>query len=517
MKSSPPKEQFFVAPVAGVKRPAPSLLPAFEPSSSSPSLPRPTKRVARVSPSPSNHESRKYPTPVPTSSTGILSSSPPPTRSTRRQGLTRTLSALSERTPLSSVPSIELDRHGEPTLMGRSTNSTHHQLSSNKLISRVHLRAVYVPPDPPAPKKIEVVCMGWNGAKIHCQGRTWELKKDDTYTTEAEDADVMIDIQDTRVLLQWPKQEIKISTPVDSDSPWEDENSPRHTGPISRQSPYQSPLRRQHRFQSPVSPTPVVPAAIAPASALLSPATSRTDPIQVYEDDNSGDEIEKSQSTTAREAQSTQQMSQPLGSGSQESQANVPSSPCPFSDCDEENDPIINSFGPFGANLMPRMESFTTSSPGRRAPLQSIKESSISPQKRRSSPDPVRDHNTNPVVNHVINQLAYSRLSSTPLSTLMEHLPSYLKADSPGSQENFCLDMEALKTLLNTTKCIGEVQREGKDAAGKRLESEFYYIPELDLDDQRRDAVVEGLRKPGLRACRKQHKVRSSHLRLLVI
>ena len=66
--------------------------------------------------------------------------------------------------------------------------------------------------------------------------------------------------------------------------------------------------------------------------------------------------------------------------------------------------------------------------------------------------------------------------------------------------------------MIDRTQCIGEVCREGKDAAGKPLESEYYYIPDMDLDEGRRDAVVDGLRKPGLRACRKQHKVsRNNH------
>ena len=68
--------------------------------------------------------------------------------------------------------------------------------------------------------------------------------------------------------------------------------------------------------------------------------------------------------------------------------------------------------------------------------------------------------------------------------------------------------------MLDATSCIGEVAREGKDAAGKPLESEYYYIAELDTDEQRRGAVVDGLKKPGLRACRKQHKVRHCILTL---
>jgi len=153
------------------------------------------------------------------------------------------------------------------------------------------------------------------------------------------------------------------------------------------------------------------------------------------------------------------------------------------------------------------METVTTGdSPGRR-PLDTLKEASISPQRRQSS-ESTREGENAPIVNHVINQLAYSQRSSTPMSMLMDHLPAHLKEDSPSSKENVRLSVESFTKMLDATPCIGEVSREGKDAAGKLLESEYYYIPDMDTEEKRRNAVVEGLRKPGLRACRKQHKVR---------
>jgi len=102
------------------------------------------------------------------------------------------------------------------------------------------------------------------------------------------------------------------------------------------------------------------------------------------------------------------------------------------------------------------------------------------------------------VSNHVINQLAFSRLSSTPLSTIMANLPAEEKRD---------LSKDHLRSIIEGTVCIGIIPRQGKDAAGKALESEYYYVPEADDDENRRLAVTDGLRKPSLRACRKQHKV----------
>lgn len=135
---------------AGTKRPAPSLLPPFEPLSSSPGLPRPLKRRntggsglqqpaflatissdAAVQQLHSRHARLQYPTPVPTSSTGILSSSPQHHQQ-QRPALRR---SVSERAPLSAVPSVTLSENGETLMMGRSSNSSHYQLSANRLVS----------------------------------------------------------------------------------------------------------------------------------------------------------------------------------------------------------------------------------------------------------------------------------------------------------------------------------------------------------------------------------------------
>nr|POE67119.1 palmitoyl-protein thioesterase 1 [Quercus suber] len=116
----------------------PSLLPAFEPCSSSPALPRPAKRKLD-----DIIEDRKYyPTPIPTSSTGILPSSPPAAAARRtRPPIQRTVSTLSERAPLGVVPCLHLAANGEPVLMGRSSSSSDYQLAANRHISRVHVRA----------------------------------------------------------------------------------------------------------------------------------------------------------------------------------------------------------------------------------------------------------------------------------------------------------------------------------------------------------------------------------------
>src|ERR1700712_3361521 len=79
---------------AATRRPA--LLPAFEPISSSPPAPSNKRKFEEDS----TAKVQYYPTPVPTSSTGILPSSPG-----ARPGLKRT---LSERAVLCDVPTVTI-------------------------------------------------------------------------------------------------------------------------------------------------------------------------------------------------------------------------------------------------------------------------------------------------------------------------------------------------------------------------------------------------------------------------
>ncbi|RDA83677.1 hypothetical protein CP532_0038 [Ophiocordyceps camponoti-leonardi (nom. inval.)] len=451
---------------SGTKRPA-SLLPAFEPLSSSPGLPRPVKR---------QNTGNFLPTPVPTSSTGILPSSPP------RILPSSPVQAVSERAPLSAVPSFELPENGEWVSMGRSSHSSTVQLSSNRLISRVHVVARYL-----TGGKMEIKCNGWNGLKLHCQGRTWELLKGDTFTSETEGADVIVDVLDARVMIQWPR-------PAETSSAWDD--SPARL-PSSASS-----LRRAARISSPESPTPARGISISSQRLQESmmqslAAVDKPDGIEIYEDDPGV--------STRTEATADNQASDDDDDQDDE-------------DPDEENDPIVHSFGPFGADIAGRMAMIMSKSPKapRRRPASTLTDCPTSdavtttttttttntaataagPADAAAAVTATNIAVDPSVTNHVVNQLAFSRLSSTPLSTIMSNLPAECKS----------IGAETLRCAMEAKDSIGIIRRQGKDAAGKALESEYYYVPEKDDDEQRRAAVVHGLGKPSLRTCRKQHK-----------
>ncbi len=514
----------------------------------------------------------------------MLASSPvglsrPSLMARSRPGLGRTVSTLSERTPLSDVPAVVLPPTGEALLLGRSSSSSHYQLSANRLISRVHVSATRLPPCSSHPAgRVQIECLGWNGATVHYRGQAQQLAKGDVFWCDGPDADLMVDVQETRVMV---RLQDRVTAGGSTDASWSDAHA---------SSP---PLLAPRGPHSPVSPSPcrrggVLPSQLEHSSLLTSsPSLVRTfvdlpehGAVQVYEDSGEDEAAHDGGSTptaarvrkpcrSPKEVRSSLQaetslllaaanpMLQPLRSsppaGNSPSRAvhssllSSMTSSDDYSDKDEENDPIIHSFGPFGANILPRLESFTASSPEQPRPRQTRKLRTPSGSPRTShvttssvtKKSPAKAPTTDsPVRNHVINQLAFSRLHAMPLSLIWSNLPKELK-DRPmpvtldeksrmqaresghvtapsasASAQPDAFTEPRLQILLEGIACVGVIARSGKDAAGKPLESEFYYVPEMDADVLRRDAVL-AVRGTGLRAVRRNHKVSASCDRLI--
>lgn len=98
---------------------------------------------------------------------------------------------------------------------------------------------------------------------------------------------------------------------------------------------------------------------------------------------------------------------------------------------------------------------------------------------------------------HVLaNHLAFANIQQTPLYQLQQV-----------NSKTSTLTRAELRVLLKTESCIGVIHREGKDAAGKPLDEEYYYDLENDPDTERRSLVtaLKGGRS-GLRSCRRTHK-----------
>ena len=501
------------SPTAQSSRSRPALLPAFEPLPSSPALA--SSRSAKRKYDDRNADIKHYPTPIPTSSTGILPSSPP----AARPGLNRTVSTIStleERAPLGTVPTVEVPLSGESVNIGRSANSSDYQLSANRLISRVHICAMYLAPSAEhSYGEILIKCLGWNGAKVHCKNEIYQLAKGDTFASDRPEAQIIVDVLETRVLIAWPRRD---GAGEQSETGWEeeDETPTRNVAKanVAQEDFPSSPPLMPGRLQSPVSPSPLQPANLTASATFITsdpPDINADGGIQVYEDHDSADDQQQSPS----QRRGTPQYSSHTLSDRSPLKISKSNNSCEFgdhSDSNEENDPIINSFYTSGDNLLSRFESIKSkpdTTPERHRPRLLANNSPNSPQRGASSGSSQKLQ-TSPIKNHIINQLAFSRVHSTPLSTIWNNLPAELKSTESLSdnRSDASLSNADLKAILDSTPCVGEINREGKDAAGKALENEFYYVPELDIDDMRRNAVVEGMGKPGLRAVRKQHKVR---------
>lgn len=472
----------------GRKKSAASLLPAFEPLSSSPALPKNLKRTRDVF-----EEKRSLPTPLPTSSTHILSSSP------GAVSIARNLFPTTERVPLGALPTVHVKENGTATKLGRSSQACDYQLSANRLISRVHVEVTYVPSLSRLNReRVEVYCTGWNGAKVHCQSKVFELKRGATFSSDLREEEIMLDIHGSRVILEWPDR--PRLGPASSDEDELELSPTKKLKPMRRHStpPSPSPIHsRKQRSILPMSPSPS--SQVLPSSPPIISAPEPP-PVEIFEDPETAEAVDgnvKSEATSVSVPTSTkteQESFTTVSSGLSSAQD--------FSDNDEENDPIIYSFGPGGANLLSRMHAVNAgTSPIRSSPAKPPRLAHSEPLKPISSPLQAQSRfaadSDLDIRSHVVNQLAFSRLSSLPLSTIISHLP-FAAQDITEAE---------LKEIVDGTPCVGEVAREGKDAAGKPLENEFYYIPDRDDDVSRQQAVVNDLRKPGLRACRKQHKV----------
>ncbi|EMR08830.1 hypothetical protein PNEG_02617 [Pneumocystis murina B123] len=115
---------------------------------------------------------------------------------------------------------------------------------------------------------------------------------------------------------------------------------------------------------------------------------------------------------------------------------------------------------------------------------------SLSVDIKNFGPEP--DSIDSSLLDSVLTTLAFSPLSAVPLSTLTCLFPStFLKEDVE-------------KWLRNAGQFIAEIKREGKDASGKPLENQWYYVPEKDDNEERKASLLPFIRP--IRQSRKIHK-----------
>lgn len=103
------------------------------------------------------------------------------------------------------APTIELPKNGAETLVGRS-ETTHHVLSENLFISRVHVRARYTSATPRFAAEVQIECLGLNDMRIYFQEEEFRLTKGGSFKTAQEDVNIWIEVQEEFVLVIWPSK-----------------------------------------------------------------------------------------------------------------------------------------------------------------------------------------------------------------------------------------------------------------------------------------------------------------------
>ncbi|KAI5283888.1 hypothetical protein KEM54_001760 [Ascosphaera aggregata] len=400
-----------------------------------------------------------------------------------------------------------------------------------------------------------------------------------TFTSDIRDADILLDVQGSRVLIQWPQRERSYDglaasdafaehehehhdddddADADADHYDNGENAEPTRSSLSfsfRHDFHTSPSKNKNRATLPPSSPVLHPQAISaftPISrgdgkSLMTPSS----PVVVYEDRTSPNRVEEDDEYDATsdegEDKGAERTKEKNHNDQDEERENIPTyiqdnnssdyEPDELSELDDDDielsfdasQQIINSSRARSSSRgHTRSNNTATTSSARQLKKTNTSTSSKSTTKNSKSRSSVKDNGGDDqmpptqlsediptatieaIRNHAVNQLAFSRLNSAPLSTILNHLPpEYWRKSSPSASPSHTfrvLTRAEIKIIIEGTPCIGVVNREGKDAAGKPLESEYYYIPDADGDEVRSIAVTSQLMKPGLRSCRKQHK-----------
>lgn len=344
------------------------------------------------------------------------------------------------RSPLADVILANVHKSGAPITIGRSSQSSTYAVScKNRLVSRVHVSIHY----DTELKKICFKCVGWNGCMVYSPNETGQdefwLSKGETIEMEEKEG-ISVDIRGERVVLNI----------ID------DHDTDLEISPIKA-------------LESESDITPESKFVLIKESSSVSLKRTREN-TEDYTSTFKRVRTSESSQETIQELDYVNELSPPYTSDPVEPIHEYETPPQ-----DENNEPIESK----SLLDLPEVKQAIQNNIIKVSPKKSVQDFAFP-----------EDHTLHLIIDH----LAFSRLSSTPLSLLQKAIPLHMHSHLAS----------ILKSLPSS---IGVIQRKGKDAAGKPLEEEYYYIAEND-DDEDRKQTVEQLRGTTLtiRSCRKNHK-----------
>ncbi|BFZ61492.1 target of SBF [Saitoella coloradoensis] len=493
-----------------------------------------------------NVQEAQYPTPQPSSSL-FLPSSPPAAISRRPHLSDRSASFLPSSPPQQSYETpapverlivLQPRADGTPMLLGRSSARCEFQLpKNNPQISRTHVSLTYYRPTPhrsssvaseetsSASRRVRfaepeqrgelvVRCLGWNG----CIANGVQLKKGQTYAWNGSDA-ILLDVCGWTAEVRVPVEE------GDGDETEEEEWTADHTQVES--SPFTAEVK-----QLPVTPAMTLPEVTVDAEEIIdvesrsgSPtpargsgslelATADNDTFSPDVEDGQVSAILPSSPPAAIEAFDEEDIEVYEDEDVRETSISL-SEPTPMAIdgepeaqesaltvLEDEEDVTIDSPAPGPMVLQERenekemrekkeLEIKTEAIEKVTKPALSIDIETTAEHAGLSSPlsSPGLTAETDPELpDKIISALVFTAQKSTPLSSLLAELPSHTTASFIRSLSPF----------------VAEIPRKGRDASGKRLESEFWYDIDSDPCEERRERFRPFVR--GVRGARRVHK-----------
>lgn len=493
----------------------------------------------------------EYPTPNPSSTIGRLSSPVP--HENEEDVLDAAVAAKSAPetvsinrdfnilNPTEGILRVPLLPSKKTILVGRSSKTCDFFLpTKDKTISRAHIRVTHTS------EKMVLTCLGYNGLVVRvpracmvygcpssntyilqetdtpldallmeCKLRT--VKLDNSHTEFAVNRTESVQIPRVFNVLVEIRGHLVLINPQDDDEELTDDEVPvlkktghrlnelqadLHTPVSSRMLDFKGtpPTKAVFKF-SPEEPTP----------SRESRSSVSSEPVENTSQEKENDAVAPITVPEIKIAETTAVTTPQMAQDSQFSQPESVLHPKPaFAIFEDKPQPISRAMTPpVPRNALTDKTNSLSVTPKRKASSEEPPASRPMPlpaqkKKKKTSPlqtveidqSSIENLSNVPEINNIlINHLAFLRLSLTPASFLNTILVVVSK-----------ISLVQLRCILNNIECVGVIYRQGKDAAGKPLEEEYYYVPEKDNDSERPGLVSTIKGHGGLRSCRRVHK-----------
>lgn len=429
------------------------------------------------------------PTPLPTSEANAHDASPPPSspqkESRALESSLNVSSKTSDRPANKQMLLVRVPAHGPAVTVGRSSKSSDFAVrASNRLASRKHAR-LSVNSDE---NLLMVECLGWNGLSISVPTSTDASIESDEYQVSRGQILNIECIPGITMNVHGDKAYIEIFDDNHASEATEDESwshiNPAEAFPTSEE--VQPPLAKRIRshpsevvMSKRASPIPEEKIETVPKHETLEAEHL----IQGDLKNNGASEDPKVDAESGNSAESSR---------AEDTAEMFLHTKLEMADNATAQFPKKNSS--FSGNDMDNQENVSISWSNSR--VSSVEPSSENQgRKSRRTAEPISDQLKLEMGNVIVNNVAFSRQSAVPFGSIRRANPQF---------QNY--SKSQLQEFIRSLDCIGVIEGGVEDTTGRKAEDEYYYIPQKDKSEERRNAVQNCKGHRSLRNCRKTPK-----------